>query len=444
MEDILIKAAQLILSLSILVILHEFGHFIPAKLFGVRVEKFYLFFNPWFSLFKKKIGDTEYGVGWIPLGGYVKLAGMIDESMDKEQLQKPPEPWEFRSKPAWQRLIIMVGGVFVNLILGIFIYSMMLYVWGENYLAVKDVKYGVHVSGYLKTIGFEDGDKIIAINDDPVPDDYTYSDVTKDLLLESDVHYVEVVRNGEKIMVNIPEDFGQKILASGEKDLFIERIPFIADTILPGSPAEKAGIRKGDKFLAVNGEPAEYFFDFVREVSKYKGDTVNITLMRDGEEMVIPTGVSALGKIGVGNKPLTEYFHLTKKKYGFFESLPAGVRKAYATIESYVKQFKLVFTKEGVSQVGGFGAIGNMFPSTWNWQMFWSLTAFLSLVLAFMNILPIPALDGGYVLFLLYEMISGRKPSEKFMEYAVLTGIVLLLALLILANGNDVIRLFSK
>lgn len=443
MDDILIKAAQLLLSLSILVILHEFGHFLPAKLFGVKVEKFYLFFDPWFSLFKTKKGDTEYGVGWLPLGGYVKLSGMIDESMDKEQMKEPAKDYEFRAKPAWQRLIVMLGGVTVNVILGIFIYSMIMMTWGKTYLSAEDAKYGVHVSETAKQAGFKDGDRVIEIDGKPLPKDYTYATITQELLLNEEINEVTVENNGQTRTVRVPHEFAQKMLASGEKSLFTERIPFIADTVLPNSPAQSAGIQKGDKFMAVNGKDAEYFIDFAKTVQDMKGEEVEITVKRNGEPVTLSAMVGEDGKVGVGNKPITNFFELTQKDYSFFEAFPAGYNLALDKMGGYIDQFSLIFSKEGVSQLGGFGTIGNLFPSAWDWRTFWNLTAFLSLILAIMNILPIPALDGGHVMFLLYEIVSGRKPGEKFMEYAQLAGMLLLLTLLLWANGNDVLRMLD-
>lgn len=443
MDDILIKAAQLLLSLSILVILHEFGHFLPAKLFGVKVEKFYLFFDPWFSLFKTKKGDTEYGVGWLPLGGYVKLSGMIDESMDKEQMKEPAKDYEFRAKPAWQRLIVMLGGVTVNVILGIFIYSMIMMTWGKTYLSAEDAKYGVHVSETAKQAGFKDGDRVIEIDGEPLPKDYTYATITQELLLNEEINEVTVENNGQTRTVRVPHEFAQKMLASGEKSLFTERIPFIADTVLPNSPAQSAGIQKGDKFMAVNGKNAEYFIDFAKTVQDMKGEEVEITVKRNGKPVTLSVMVGEDGKVGVGNKPTTNFFELTQKDYSFFEAFPAGYNLALDKMGGYIDQFSLIFSKEGVSQLGGFGTIGNLFPSAWDWRTFWNLTAFLSLILAIMNILPIPALDGGHVMFLLYEIVSGRKPGEKFMEYAQLAGMLLLLTLLLWANGNDVLRMLD-
>lgn len=439
----MIKAAQLILSLSILVVLHEFGHFLPAKLFGVRVEKFYLFFDPKFSLFKTKQGDTEYGVGWLPLGGYVKLSGMIDESMDKEQLSKPAEAHEFRAKPAWQRLIIMLGGVVVNLILGFLIYSAILFVWGKSYLSAADAKYGVHVSQTAGEAGFKDGDQIIALNGENIAPEYTYTKITQEILLNDGLKEVSVLNNGKERTISLPEDFALRVVGARESGMFAPRVPFIADTVLKDSPALEAGIKKGDRFITVNGDTTLYFQDFVKVVNSSPNETVTIGVNRDGNYREIDVRVSQEGTIGVGNKSPSQYFEFTRKEYGFFEAIPAGFHEAAGTITMYIDQFKLVFTKEGASQLGGFGTIGNLFPSTWNWQMFWSMTAFLSLILAIMNILPIPALDGGHVMFLLYEIISGRKPGEKFMEYAQITGMVILLGLLLWANGNDIFRAFQ-
>tara|TARA_R110002050_G_scaffold149463_1_gene276033 strand:- start:70689 stop:72038 length:1350 start_codon:yes stop_codon:yes gene_type:complete len=444
MEDFLIKALGLIMSLSILVILHEFGHFLPAKLFGVRVEKFYLFFDPWISLFKFKKGDTEYGIGWVPLGGYVKLSGMIDESMDTEQLAQEPQPWEFRTKPAWQRLIIMVGGVVVNVLLGILIYSMILFTWGKAYLPANEAVYGVEVSPYMTEIGFQNGDQIVSIDGITISDEMTYHDIFLEMMLDDNIKTVDINRNGENVHVNLPADFKSEVLTRKERTPFAERVPFIADTILEGSNALIAGIKKGDEFQEVNGQPAKYFNDFVKAVGDNKGETVEISVLRNEELITLPVLVSENGKIGVGNKSPLDYFKFNTKTYTFFGSIPAGYQEAENTLVNYVRQMKLVFTKEGASQIGGFGTIGNLFPSTWNWQRFWGLTAFLSMVLAFMNILPIPALDGGHVMFLIYEMITGKEPGEKFMEYAQMTGIILLVGLMLFANGNDLWSGISK
>jgi regulator of sigma E protease len=438
--EFFIKAAQMVLSLSILVILHELGHFLPAKWFGVRVEKFYLFFDPWFSLFKFKKGDTEYGIGWLPLGGYVKLSGMIDESMDKEQMAQEPQPYEFRSKPAWQRLIVMIGGVTVNAILAIIIYAMVLFTWGETYLPASEAKYGVDVHEYFTEFGLQNGDQIVGFNGNGFPAEYTYGDIFKEMMLDETIQDINVVRNGETLNVALPADFEKQVLSRKVKGAFMERIPFVVDSITKNGTAAGTDLQKGDKLMAVNGQSAEYFLDFVRVASEHKGETVTLEVLRNGSPVSIEMPISENGKIGVGNKSPADFFNLQTHSFGFFESFPAGYNKASNTIVSYVRQFKLVFTKEGASQIGGFGTLGGLFPSTWNWQTFWSLTAFLSIVLAFMNILPIPALDGGHVLFLIYEIIAGKAPGEKFMEYAQTAGMILLLGLLLWANGNDFIR----
>ncbi len=435
--EILIKAGQLILSLSILVILHEFGHFFFAKLFKTRVEKFYLFFDPWFSLLKFKKGDTEYGVGWLPLGGYVKISGMIDESMDKEAMKEEPKPYEFRSKPAYQRLLIMVGGVLVNFLLAFFIFWMILFKWGEGYIDVKDATYGLAYHPIAHEIGLEDGDVVTAVDTFQVE---TASDISSLILLEG-AKELTVQRKDSTFKLTIPADFSQKFLENEVKVLAIERVPSVVDSVLTNNNAAQAGIKKGDIITKVNGKDASYARLATKIFQDNAGKRVVIDIIRNEQPLKLSCNVTEKGKVGLGW--LTD-FKITHVKYGFWEALPAGVNKGVETLVGYVKQFKLVFTKAGVKQLGGFGAIGNLFPPTWDWSSFWSLTGFLSIVLAFMNILPIPALDGGHVLFLLYEMISGRKPSEKFLEYAQVAGMILLLSLLLFANGNDIFRWIFK
>lgn len=437
--DILIKAAQLILSLSILVVLHELGHFIPAKLFKTRVEKFYLFFNPWFSLFKVKRGETEYGVGWLPLGGYVKISGMVDESMDKEQMAQEPQPWEFRSKPAWQRLIIMVGGVVVNLILGFLIFSMVLFTWGTDYVKPENVTYGMHFHDILEEqYGFQEGDKMLAINGvrQESEDDF------RPKLLLNDVQNVTVERGGKELVIDLPGDFGQMLLDSGIKAPFDVRVPTIVDTVAAGSIAEKAGLLKGDSLIGINDLNSPFFGDIQPEIARSKGKEIELRLMRDGQPVTLTmTPDAESGTIGFyAVRKLNRFFDVDKKEYTFAESWPAGFRHAKSELQNYAISLKFLFTKSGIQQIGGFGTIGGIFSAEWNWRVFWDRTAWLSLVLAFMNILPIPALDGGHVLFLLVEMISGRKPSDKFLERAQLVGMVLLLSLMLYANGMDVIR----
>ncbi|MGQ0829031.1 MAG: RIP metalloprotease RseP [Bacteroidota bacterium] len=439
--EVLTQAAQFILSLSILIVLHELGHFIPAKLFKTKVEKFYLFFDPWFSLFKVKKGETEYGIGWLPLGGYVKIAGMIDESMDKEQMKLPPEPWEFRSKPAWQRLIIMVGGVTVNVILGILIYAMVLFTWGEQYLPTENAKYGVATTDTLAyQMGLRDGDKILSVDNKPVE---SINKVSYEVLINK-AQSIQVERDGQKLDIPVTDEHLSEMI-KGRYTLVEARFPFDVDTVLPGKAAEAAGIKKGDKIIAVNNVSTAYYRDFIKEIKKNKDAPVEIQLVRNSDTIIVKPMVSATGTIGVGPKGLDYYFDIETKQYGFFESFPAGINKAYETFDSYIKQMKVIFTvKDAHKEIGGFMAIGSAYSTSWDWQRFWTFTAFLSIVLAIMNILPIPALDGGHVMFLLYEVITRRKPNEKFMEYAQYAGMFLLLALLLYANGNDVVRLFSK
>lgn len=436
--EILIKASQFILSLSFLIVLHELGHFIPAKLFKTRVEKFYLFFDYKFSIFKKKIGDTVYGIGWIPLGGYVKISGMIDESMDTEQMKQPAQPWEFRSKPAWQRLIIMLGGVFVNFLLGIIIYIMITFVWGVNFIKPNDVKYGFDIHNSFEQYGFQDGDKILTFNG-VEPQDVT--DVNKHLFLR-DVTSLEVLHpNGTKEAIQLPEDIGEIMWQDGVMEPFNVRIPPIINIVAEESPAEAAGIQKGDKILAVNETDIEFWHEFSKLVVESEGP-INLKLERNGEIKNLILTTNEDNKIGVNYDP-TLAVNVQHKQFSFIESISKGNSLAIWTLKDYVKQFKYVFTKKGATSIGGFIAIGNIFPSTWSWKSFWGITAFLSIMLGFMNLLPIPALDGGHVVFTLYEMISGRKPNDKFLEYAQITGFILLIALLLLANGNDIVKLFS-
>ena len=445
--DIVIQASQFILSLSLLIVLHELGHFVPAKLFKTRVEKFYLFFDPWFSLFKIKKGDTEYGIGWLPLGGYVKISGMIDESMDKEQLKQEPQPWEFRAKPAWQRLIIMVGGVTVNLVLGMLIYASIFFVWGEKTLPAENLKDGVWVVDSLGyDLGLQNGDKILSLDNIKVE---SINKVIGDILIEGR-KTIQVDREGEIVNLTVPANFDQDVLREGAKTIVAPRIPYIVGGFSENSVAEKAGIQKKDKIIGIDGQPIKYFDEFKSLIGDYKGQKVIVDVERDGANKQIELSIPEEGIIGVFTANLS-YDDLEKMgeyefktvRYGFVESVPAGISKGKETLTKYVKQFKLVFTAEGAKSLGGFITIGNLFPAEWNWQIFWEMTALLSIILAFMNILPIPALDGGHVMFLLYEVITGRKPNEKVMEYAQYAGMILLLSLLLYANGSDVFRLFK-
>ncbi len=438
--DILIKVLQLLLSLSILVIFHEFGHFIAAKIFKTRVEKFYLFFNPWFSLFKFNYKGTEYGIGWLPLGGYVKISGMIDESMDKEALKKPPQPWEFRSKPAWQRLIIMLGGVIVNVLLAVFIYVFMLTYWGEQYLPTSEVKYGITVDSLGYQMGLRNGDKIISVDGQPVEE---FHKIPAEIIIE-EAKTVQVIRNGKEVNVDIPKGFLNKLVHHRDPNFIGFRFPFQVGKVLKGTPAEKAGLQPDDQIIGINGKKTLFFDEFRKEIAGLKGQKTEIEIVRNGDTLIKPIEVSASGTIGVETKNFNSYFNLKKKQYSFWEAIPAGTVKTYKGVESYLKQLKLLFSSEvkAYESVGGFITIGSIFPSTWDWQAFWGLTAFLSIMLAILNVLPIPALDGGHVMFLLYEIIARRKPSDKFLEYAQIVGMVILFGLLIFANGNDIFRLF--
>jgi regulator of sigma E protease len=438
--EILVKAGQLLLSLSILVILHELGHFIPAKLFKTRVEKFYLFFDPWFSLFKKKVGDTEYGVGWLPLGGYVKISGMIDESMDTDQMKKEPQSWEFRSKPAWQRLIIMLGGVTVNVILAFVIYSFSLVIWGEKYLPSEKATYGIHCDSLALAAGFQEGDMIYSI-DNKVVERFAsesgalHPEVIERLILD-DAKLVTVTRGGVMVDVPFTEEVKSQVLAKTK--LFTPNIPFIIDGFSETSVMQSAGAEVGDKILKINNKDMGYAGDVMQYTPTLKGDTATVLVDRNGEEISFDVFL-AEGVMGVQLKPFSTLYEFEKEQYNAISVIPAALTKTGVEIANYLKQFKLI--KQSPESVGGFISIGNIFPSVWDWQRFWSLTAFLSIMLAVLNLLPIPALDGGHVVFLLYEVLTGRQPNEKVMEYAQTVGIILLLGLVIYANGNDIFKL---
>jgi len=442
--EIFVKAVSLIMSLSILVLLHEMGHFIPARLFKTKVEKFYLFFDPWFSLFKYKKGDTEYGIGWLPFGGYVKIAGMIDESMDKEAMKEPAQPWEFRSKPAWQRLIIMLGGVTVNALLAWAIYSMSLFTWGEEFLPLQNAKYGLACDSMMYDYGFKDGDKIIAV-DSVHPKELR--DVTKTIILDGGRN-VTINRQGKDSVIVLPEDFHKRVLAEHKAMLFMPLVPFVIDSIIQvdSMPAFKSTLQKNDQIIGINKVATPYFQDFALHIKDFKSKNVDIVVLRNGDTVAVPCAVNAAGLIGVGNKSIEHYFTLEKHEYSFFQSIPAGLNAATDQLVGYVKQFKLLFSKEGASNLGSFGTLGSLFPESFSdahyWQKFWSITALLSVILAFMNLLPIPALDGGHVMFLLYEIIMKKKPSEKFMEYSQMVGMILLFALMTYALFNDIVRFF--
>ncbi|MBK7212295.1 MAG: RIP metalloprotease RseP [Bacteroidales bacterium] len=439
---ILVKAAQLLLSLSILVIFHEFGHYIAAKIFKTRVEKFYLFFDPWFSLFKFKKGETEYGIGWLPLGGYVKISGMIDESMDKEQLKLPPQPFEFRAKPAWQRLIIMLGGVTVNILLAIGIYIITLAAWGEEYLPTTEVKYGITVDSLGQQLGLRNGDKILTVDNAVVED---FFKIPGRIILEN-AKSIQIERDGQKMDIQVPAGFLSKLIKHQSPDFISVRIPFEVADFAKSSIAPAAGIKVGDKIIGLNDESTPYFDQFRSSLINKKNQDVTVVALRGSDTVRMQVKVPAEGLLGIAPKPPIDYFTFKERHYNIIEAVPAGIHKAYKGVGNYLKQLKLIFSPEvkAYESVGGFITIGKIFPSTWDWEAFWGLTAFLSIMLAILNVLPIPALDGGHVLFLLFEIITGRKPSDKFLEYAQIVGMVLLFGLLIFANGNDIIKLFRN
>lgn len=433
-----IKAGQLLLSLSILIVLHEAGHFIPARLFKIRVEKFYLFFDPYFSLVKKKIGDTVYGIGWLPLGGYVKISGMIDESMDKDQMAKPPEPYEFRSKPAWQRLIVMLGGVTVNFLLALVIYMMVSFVWGKDYLPLEEAPYGYDASDIMEEYGLQDGDMIVSVGG-AVPESYT--DVDMAILIEGHREMV-VNRNGKDTTITFPEDFDQVLMANGMKGaLFMPMVPTIIDSIVEDKPAAAAGFQKGDSLVSVNGVLVPFFGNFRNELQKYPEEAVVVGFYRDGSYDSLSVTTDTSGLIGFyPNLDMERWYNTVHVDYSFGESIPAGLSLGLETFRKYLLSLKLIFTPEGATQVGGFGAIGKMFGPTWDWQKFWMMTAFLSIMLAFLNVLPIPALDGGHVVFLLWEIVTRRPAPQKLLERAQLVGMVILLGLVLYANGLDIYK----
>ncbi|NQX82211.1 MAG: RIP metalloprotease RseP [Flavobacteriaceae bacterium] len=435
--EILIKASQFILSLSFLIVLHELGHFIPAKLFKTRVEKFYLFFDYKFSLFKKTIGGTTYGIGWIPLGGYVKISGMIDESMDLKHLDKEPEPWEFRAKPAWQRLIIMLGGVVVNFVLGFLIYVMILFVWGRDFVSVNDVHNGFEVVESFEQYGFRDGDKILTVNGE-TPEHVL--DINKHLFLR-DIKTITVLHSDNITeTIELPEAIGKVMWESGDMKPFAPRGSSEIGVVAENSLAASAGVLKGDIITVANGNNVSSWNDFHQSI--VGKENVSLTLLRRGELIDINITKAKDEPIGV-NGDAASSITVIEKEYSIGESISGGATLAYWTLNDYISQFKYVFTKKGASSLGGFISIGNIFPATWSWEAFWNITAFLSIMLGFMNLLPIPALDGGHVIFTLYEMIVGKKPGDKFLEYAQIGGFVLLMGLLLFANGNDIVKLFS-
>ncbi len=442
--EYLITIGQLMLSLSILIVLHEMGHFFPARWFGARVEKFYLFFDPYFELFKIKKGETEYGIGWLPLGGYVKISGMIDESMDKEQMKQPPQPWEFRSKPAWQRLIIMLGGVTVNFILGFLIYAMVLFVWGEEYLPNTNVEYGIHADSLGLEMGLQNGDKVLSVNDKPMT---KFSDrfVLTEIVF-NEARKMTVERNGNDLTLPIDEKWTSELTSYKNKNkrLFNTRLPFvIAEVPEEGeSPGRKAGIKVEDKIVAVNGQPTPFYDQFMAIAKQNKGKNITVTLERNNQKIDLPVTLTKDGTIGLYRQNFTHFYKTERQDYTLFESFPAGIKKGWNFLASQFKAYGQMFKGniKVTESLGGFGSIGSLFGKEWIWERFWELTAALSLILAFMNLLPIPALDGGHVMFLLYEVISGRKPSDRFMEIATVIGFVIVIALVLMANGLDLLR----
>lgn len=443
MEEFLIKALQLFLSLSILVIVHEFGHFIVAKLFKIRVEKFYLFFDPGFAFFryKPKNSDTEFGIGWLPLGGYVKISGMIDESFDTAQMAQEPKPWEFRTKPAWQRLLVMAAGAVFNFILAWFIYCMMLFAWGDTYISTKDLKHGMTYSETAKEIGFQDGDKLISVDgEDFILRGGILS--VNDIMQFLNAEKVLVERSGKEVVIDIPNDFGERIINS-KKGIFQQRVLAIVDSVVENSIAAKAGIQKGDSIVKINDVEVASFSDFQQEVMKGEAESYTIQLYRDTSLLTMADISLKKGEtmgVVVSSKDLIDA--VKTDSYSFVASLTAGGKLGYETLKAYVSQMRFLFSKEGLSNLGGFGTMGSMFSPVWDWHYFWIMTAFLSIALGFLNLVPIPMLDGGHIMFLLYEAITRRKPSDKFMEHAQIIGLLIVLGLIIIANGNDIIRAF--
>lgn len=446
--EILIYVGQLLLGLSILVALHEFGHFLPAKLFGMRVEKFFLFFDAPYALVKKKIGETVYGIGCLPFGGYVKIAGMVDESLDKEQkerMQRPAEPWEFRAKPVWQRLIVMVGGVTVNVLLGFAIYAMVLFIWGREYLPLANMPYGVGPSELMKQEGFRDGDVILGVEGHSAR---TLEDISLAILIDG-ARTVSVERENEQGVrerkdILLSADVSEKILENNDKVLFAPRFPFVVDSVMKGNNAEKTfAFRKGDRIVAVEGKPARYFDDFVTAVQGRKGQTVEVTLLREGHEVRVPVEVNEDGIVGLAPRSPKEYLTFATEHFGVLASIPAGVSLGWDRLKKNASSFKLLGTKAGIKQMGGLGSMAKAYGPRWVWQRFWEMTAFLSLALAFLNILPIPALDGGHVVFLLYEAIARRPANQKVLEYAQMAGMVFLLTVIVAVNSHDLFKLFT-
>ncbi|MCK4751028.1 MAG: RIP metalloprotease RseP [Bacteroidales bacterium] len=438
--DVLVKIAQFLLSLSILIVLHEMGHFFFARVFKTRVEKFYLFFDAGFSLFKKKIGDTVYGIGWLPLGGYVKISGMIDESMDREQMKQPPKPWEFRSKKAWQRLLIMLGGVIVNFLLALLIYILVFFRWGESFVPPDRIEHGYMFDTTFVDMGLRNGDKIIALDGVEVE---RWGKIHHDIVV-NETRVIQVERDGKLMDITVPENMTARLLKVEEA--IFPRIPCEIGALSEDGGMNKVGIEVGDQVIEVNGEPIYFYDEFMQKTRAAKNTLFGLTVLRGADTLHFDVTTSEFGIFGFGRQPYTKWFEPIVVKYSFLQSIPAGINRGVEITRSYLKQLKMLVKPKtkAYEELGGFIKIGSIFPSTWNWEAFWNMTAFLSIILAIMNILPIPALDGGHVMFLLFEMITGRKPGDKFLEYAQIVGMVLLLSLLLYANLNDIIGLFNK
>lgn len=439
---IAIQIVQVLMALSILVIIHELGHFMFARIFKTRIEKFYLFFDPWFSLFKIKRGDTEYGIGWLPLGGYVKISGMIDESLDREQMKQPAQPWEFRSKPSWQRLLIMTGGVLFNFILAMIIYVAILFVWGETYLETKNAKYGILTDSLGFEMGLRNGDKILTVDNQYISN---FHQISSDIILNQR-STIQIERDGEPMTINVKKEFIPLMLkGQGKIDARVPFGPFVVDSFEEESPAKLAGLEKQDEIIGIDSINFAYYDEFQSYMKSKKGQSITLNILRESENLNFPMVLSATGLLGLYSQP-QQALEISRIKYGFLQSVPAGIKKGMKTIADYLKQFKLIFSREnkGYESLGGFITIGSIFPGVWDWHAFWNLTAFLSIILAIMNILPIPALDGGHVMFLLYEVVSGRKPNDRLMEYAQIAGMIIIFSLLIFANGNDILRFIIR
>ncbi len=438
--DILLKIIQVILSLSLLVLVHEFGHYVTARMFGIRVEKFYLFFPPAVLKFKPKKSDTEFGIGCIPLGGFCKISGMIDESMDREAMAKPPQPWEFRSRPAWQRLIVLAGGVLMNVILAIVLYIAILYSWGEQYVRTEDAVYGIETGSLAAEIGFMDGDMIIEFDGHPAPDNFANLQID---MLRDQVREVTVIRDGDTVVVPISQEYMPAMLNT--PGMFGIRLPIMVGALPDSSINVSADLRQGDRFLAAGDIPVTYYNELQDALAGHAGGTVDLKMLRDGDTITVLVKVSPSGKIGVLLQRDISGIKVTEKEYTLLSAIPAGFKLTFSTIGNYIQELGLIFKPDtgAYKSVGSFITIGSIFPSAWNWQIFWNITALLSVMLAVMNLIPIPALDGGHILFTIYEMITGRKPSEKFMEIAQMAGMLMLLVIMVLAFGNDIMRLLK-